>query len=162
MFLFSSLIYTMVTMLRLLHRILAVIGNEGETIATNEEYTEDAEMLKVESAPIEVMLKKLLWKEERSDELQAIPVDFYARLSNKIRLMRKSEDEKVATHLECLSIDLLRRRIQKIMEIVSMNPRVSKEVISRMSFEERVLYNALCRTVATWENYMSRYVGGGD
>ncbi|RLE63761.1 MAG: hypothetical protein DRJ49_00445 [Thermoprotei archaeon] len=150
----------MVAMLKLLHRILTSMGSEKDLAVITEGYTE--EVAREETVSMDIGLKKLLWKEERTDELQAIPADFYTRLSSYIKIMKENKDEKMADRMECLAVDLLRRRLQKILGIVSTNPRASKELMDKMSFEEKVLYNTLCKTVAAWENYMSRYVGGGD
>lgn len=110
-------------------------------------------------------LKKILWIERKSENIQKIPEDFYIKILASIKLIKafsNSEDlKREADYLATLALDLLRKRLQKIIKIAETNPSLDNEILEKLSFEERIIYRKICEIVGGWEKTFIKYLDGG-
>lgn len=109
-------------------------------------------------------LNKVRWIESRDIQaLQKIDAYFYL----KARFMLSSlggggpESRKVSLAKSIL-IDIIKLRLQKILRSVMANPEPDRELMERMTWEERVLYVRLCELVRSWYESMVEFVERGD
>jgi len=100
-------------------------------------------------------LNKLRWKEERTEDLQPIPSDFYIKARLYLDALKKhSENDKRKEILfrksKAAIIDIITSRMKKIVRHALSSLQPSRNILENMSYEERILYIALCHLLEEW------------
>ncbi|RLE81385.1 MAG: hypothetical protein DRJ51_03925 [Thermoprotei archaeon] len=110
-------------------------------------------------------LRKMLLIESKSSTLQKVPEDFYVRIILSVMLLKKryelegkEEILKDINEIKETAIDILRKRLQKIVSLAHLNPEPSRELMTNMSFEERIIYRRICDIISSWEKFLINYL----
>ncbi len=109
-------------------------------------------------------INKVRWLESRElGTLQALNGDFYlkARLSI-IDMEQRGVDERKINLVKAALVDIIRLRLQKIMKAVSASPEPSRDLLEKLTWEERALYTMLCGFVREWYRFMVEFIEKGD
>ncbi len=123
--------------------------------------------LDVDKLPNFSELNKIRWKEERARELQRLERGFYVKVELLLaRLKASAEDDGEKAQLlrrsKAAIVDIIRARMKKIVELAVTNPRPEREIMRRMSVEERMLYVALCSILNDWYTFMVSRLEKGE
>ncbi|HDI46780.1 MAG TPA: DNA replication complex GINS family protein [Candidatus Methanomethylia archaeon] len=107
-------------------------------------------------------LSKAVWKEERSDTLFPIPLDFYARLRRYLQALKRKVRESPSPDIlhelrmaETKAQDLVSCRIQKVIRL-ALEKEAHPKIVESMAFEERILFNEVHQLVEAWRNTILR------
>lgn len=117
---------------------------------------EGAAEIDEEQLPSLSTIKKNVWSEEKSEDLQPLEEDFYLKLTVYVRELKRRAsqgDEKAEDLLRRIRIsvtDLVRLRTLKIAQLALRNPEPNKEKMGHMTKEEQVFYVNLCHYVSSW------------
>ncbi len=102
-------------------------------------------------------LSKIHWRETipASRQLPALQANFYCMLRRHLaELRRLSKQDQVKLRelerTETLVRDIVNCRIRKIVSLAA-SPTPSEELIQGLTYEERVLYSILNRTIEEWK-----------
>ncbi|MEM1509061.1 MAG: hypothetical protein QXY49_03975 [Thermofilaceae archaeon] len=109
-------------------------------------------------------VNKVRWLESRdAGSIQALNGDFYlkARLSI-IDMEQRGVDERKVSLVKATLVDIIRLRLQKIMKAVSASPEPSRDLLEKLTWEERMLYTTLCGFVREWYRSMVEFIEKGD
>lgn len=99
---------------------------------------------------------KVRWREQRLTELQELPQDFYIKASLYISHLNKLSlrgDEKAALELrrtKAALVDIIRLRMKKIANYAVTYPQVNRDLLKKMTIEEKQLYTSLCSYLDKW------------
>ncbi len=114
--------------------------------------------------PTSIELSKLLWIEERSEQLQKLDEDFLHRVKLYLKSLEQLARESTsvnpillaqeAQHVKIKVLDLMKRRLVKIVKIALSNPNPRQEVLEKLTIEERMLYVKLCRELGSWLSFL--------
>ena len=122
-----------------------------------------------ESIPNVTEINKIAWMEARTDELQELPPNFYYLASLLVKKLKEKVINEKDLHSErhlllvrSTLLDIIKCRLQKIVKIALANPTPSKEIISKMSFEEEMLYLSLCKLLSSWIEFMRKVIEGEE
>ncbi len=136
------------------YRVLKVLEERGE----------------VQPDPDEVMslsaLSKIQWKEEKTSEIIPLDEGFYLKAKIFFQILRKriKEGDERAEILfrkaKILLSDIVRRRISKIVSLAIANPSPSRELINKMTLEERIFYTKICYEINNWTSGIANFVLG--
>ncbi len=103
-------------------------------------------------------LSKIHWRETipASRQLPALQVNFYCLLRRHLaELQQLSKQDQVKLRelerSESLVRDIVNCRIRKIVSIAA-SPTPSEELIQGLTYEERVLYSILNKTIENWKS----------
>jgi len=109
-------------------------------------------------------LSKIHWRETipASRQLPALQANFYCLLRRHlVDLKDLSKQDQVKLRelerTESLVRDIVNCRIRKIVSLAA-SPTVSEELIQGLTYEERMLYSTLNRTIVNWK---SKLLGSG-
>ena len=113
-----------------------------------------------------VELNKLRWKEERTEDLQPISSDFYIKARLYLdALRRRSESDNRSEILlrksKAVIIDIITSRMKKIVRYALSSLQPSRNLLENMSYEERILYIALCHLLEEWYRLMVNKIERG-
>ncbi len=98
-------------------------------------------------------LNKVRWKEERTEELQPLDEGFYVRARLYLASLRDKDDyntEVVFRRAKSTLVDIITIRMKKIVRYALASPQPQRELMSKMSHEERMFYIALCHLIDEW------------
>ncbi len=110
------------------------------------------------------LLNKTRWREERTDDLQKLDEGFYYKTMLYFSFLHKQANEgdtNAETLLKKARIliqDILRTRMNKIVKLALANPVPSREIMVKMTREERFLYLRLCRELHDWFEGMVKFI----
>lgn len=115
-------------------------------------------------------LNKIRWREERSEELQKLDKDFYLKSRLVLSLLEKRLRENAENYellsrirqVKVLLMDIVKRRIYKISKLAFASPEPSRDLMERMTREERIFYVKLCDLIKTWQESMSSFIERGE
>ncbi|RLF06196.1 MAG: hypothetical protein DRK00_02380 [Thermoprotei archaeon] len=109
-------------------------------------------------------LNKVRWIESRDMQtLQKIDEYFYLKARLTLASLEKREPGGRRVSLaKAALIDIIKLRLQKIVRSVMANPEPDRELMERMTWEERTLYVRLCELVRGWYESMIEFVERGD
>mgnify|MGYP000097141196 CR=1 FL=1 len=112
-------------------------------------------------------LNKIRWKEERARELQRLERGFYVKVELLLAYLKASaednrEKEQVLRRSKAAIVDIIRARMKKIVELAVANPKPEREIMKKMSVEERMLYVALCSVLNDWYTFMVSRLERGE
>lgn len=111
-------------------------------------------------------LNKIQWKEEKSSELVKIEEGFYLKTRLFFEILKeriKEGDEKaeiIFRKAKILISDIVRRRISKIVRLAVANPRPSRELMEKMTREEKIFYTKICAEIDLWTNGLVNFTLG--
>ncbi len=118
-----------------------------------------------EALPTHQEVNRIAWMEGRDEQSpQPLPKDFYVRVRLALRALEsRGEDPKKIESMRSLAIDILDRRLRKILEAVARARALhNRDFAERLTTEERALYALLCRVVRDWYASMIEFLERGD
>jgi len=114
-----------------------------------------------------LQIRKKLLMEKNSKNLQKISTYFYVKVLITIKILRriyeKKKDPNILQEIEEIkenAMDLLRKRMQKILELAQLSSKPIRELMENMSFEERIIYSNICNLLSTWERSFTSKLEG--
>ncbi|RLE85805.1 MAG: hypothetical protein DRJ41_00435 [Thermoprotei archaeon] len=115
-------------------------------------------------------LNKIRWREERSEELQRLEKDFYLKSRLVLSLLENRLKEDVENYellskikqIKVLLMDIVKRRGYKISRLAFASPEPSRDLMERMTREERMFYVKLCDLIKSWQESMSIFIERGE
>ena len=106
-------------------------------------------------------IARIVWKEEKEEELQKLSKDFYAKCSILLRKMEKElNDKNFIFHSKNIMLiksnllDLIKYRTQKIVKLALLTPTPQRDLINKMTAEEEFLYILLCNILSSWNQFI--------
>ncbi len=114
-------------------------------------------------------INKIRWREEKTAELQPLDENFYVKARYTLKklneeLIKKQELDpkllKLHRIMRGLLVDIIKRRIYKIVNMALADPHPSRSLMKLMTKEERYFYVRICDILQTWENTLIKYVEG--
>ncbi|RLE65554.1 MAG: hypothetical protein DRJ34_05830 [Thermoprotei archaeon] len=112
-------------------------------------------------------IRKIAWIESRSNELQKLDKNFYINAS---MLIKKLENELIENYdanllreieeIKSLLYDLVKCRLNKILSLVISSHIPSRELVEKMTEEEKILYTQLCNHIGDWFSTMKKIIEG--
>ena len=115
-------------------------------------------------------INKIRWREEKTAELQQLDENFYVKARYTLKklnedLIKSRELDpkllKLYRMLRGLFVDIIKRRIYKIVNMALADPHPSRSLMKFMTKEERYFYVRICGILQTWEEALIKYVEGG-
>jgi len=115
-------------------------------------------------------INKIRWKEEKTTDLQPLEEGFYVKvkcLLKKINeeLMKSEETDvklvKLSRTVKGIVVDIIKRRIYKIVNLALANPYPSRNLMKLMTKEEKYFYVKTCDVLREWEETLIKHVEGG-
>lgn len=108
-------------------------------------------------------LNKIRWIEGRDlHALQDLDEHFYLKARLAILKLGEEADERRLSIAKAAVVDIIKLRLQKILRTVMANPEPDRELMEKMTWEERALYVQLCEVVRSWYESMVEFVERGD
>ncbi len=112
-------------------------------------------------------LQKIRWMESKSKELSSLEEGFYLKTMIffrylKARIVEGEDYEYALRKAKVLFEDIVRIRLSKISQLAVADPTPSRELMERMTREERVFYTKLCGLLGEWERGLKEFVEGDD
>ncbi|RLE61827.1 MAG: hypothetical protein DRJ32_00140 [Thermoprotei archaeon] len=108
---------------------------------------------------------KFAWFEARSLELQPLEKDFYFKVKLLIKSIsqeiKRDSSPELLRKLELVKssfYDLVKSRVQKIVELAIARPTVDRTIIDKLTLEERELYIKLCDVVGEWFSSLRKFI----
>ncbi|RLE82532.1 MAG: hypothetical protein DRJ52_02015 [Thermoprotei archaeon] len=112
-------------------------------------------------------IAKVLWKEEKEEELQRLNKDFYARCATLIKKMEHEiasrssfSHSKNLVLIKSNLLDLIKYRTQKIIKLAMVSHFPQDDLINRMTWEEELLYIILCKILSSWDQFIVNEIVG--
>jgi len=106
-------------------------------------------------------IARIVWKEEKEEELQKLSKDFYAKCSILLRKMEKDINDKnfivYSKNIMLIKsnlLDLIKYRTQKIVKLALLSPTPQRDLINKMTIEEELLYLMLCNILSSWNQFI--------
>lgn len=112
------------------------------------------------------ILNKIQWMEKKSSEFMKIDEGFYLKAKLFFKILReriKEGDEKseiVFRKAKILISDIVRRRVSKIVRLAVANPQPSRELMEKMTIEEKIFYTKICSEIDKWTNGLVDFILG--
>jgi len=110
-------------------------------------------------------LNKIRWVEGRDPRAPyGIDEFFYFKTALLLAALRqtKEADERQVEVYESIVLDIIKLRLQKILRSITAGQGPDRELMSKLSWEERILYTKICHLVNEWYRSMLRLLEGGD
>ncbi|MEM2214362.1 MAG: hypothetical protein QXD66_02785 [Candidatus Nezhaarchaeales archaeon] len=101
------------------------------------------------------LISKIAWKEVRTDQLVPLEPTFYVKarkylkiLNEKAKVNPEALNEKRAVEVKLT--DVVNCRVQKIVSLALTGTQPPREVLDRLTPEEKVLFNEVRRLISRW------------
>jgi len=112
-------------------------------------------------------LQKIHWMESKSKELSNLEDGFYLKTMIffrhlKSKIVRGEDYEYALRKAKVLFEDIVRIRLSKISQLAVADPTPSRELMERMTREEKVFYTRLCSLLGEWERGIKEFVEGEE
>lgn len=113
-------------------------------------------------------LGKVMWMESKTQDLTKLEEGFYLKAMLYFKGLRRrvlegdEEAERKYRKAKIVFEDIVRLRLTKISQLAVANPVPSRDLMSRMTREEKVFYARLCSLVGTWERGLKDFVEVGE
>jgi len=114
-------------------------------------------------------INKIRWKEEKTTDLQPLEEGFYVKVKCILKRVNeditKSEETdvkllKLSRTIKSIVVDIIKRRIYKIVNLALANPYPSRNLMKLMTKEERYFYVKTCDVLREWEETMIKHATG--
>ena len=110
-------------------------------------------------------LNKIRWIESRDTRaLHKLDEYFYFKIALVLNALKEEEktDERTLELYRTVVLDIIKLRLQKILRSITASQEPDKELMSKLSWEERILYVKMCHTVNEWYRSMLEFLERGD